>query len=173
MKKLESTWYNMALVLTGIAVVAGAALGYVNSMTAPTIEALKIEQEKAAELEVLNGQEGTAIKITDPKGFGGALTVMVGLANDGTILGYKVLESSETPGLGAKAQDWFQKGQKGDIIGKQAKVDITVGINSGYSVPQTCRKVQEKVKTSIETMTGLEVVDVNVRVSSVALPQNE
>ena len=40
MKKLESTWYNMALVLTGIAVVAGAALGYVNSITAPTIEAL-------------------------------------------------------------------------------------------------------------------------------------
>jgi len=57
--------------------------------------------------------------------------------------------------------------------GKQAKVDISVGINSGYNVPQTCRKVQEKVKTSIETMTGLEVVDVNVRVSSVALPKNE
>ena len=46
MKKLESTWYNMALVLTGIAVVAGAALGYVNSMTAPTIEALKVQQER-------------------------------------------------------------------------------------------------------------------------------
>ena len=120
MKKLESTWYNMALVLTGIAVVAGAALGYVNSITAPTIEALKVQQEKEAEQQVLNGQEGTAIKITDPKGFGGALTVMVGLAKDGTILGYKVLESSETPGLGAKAQDWFQKGQKGDIIGKTA-----------------------------------------------------
>ena len=48
MKKLESTWYNMAIVLTGIAVVAGAALGYVNSITAPTIEALKIQQEKEA-----------------------------------------------------------------------------------------------------------------------------
>ena len=107
MKKLESTWYNMALVLTGIAVVAGAALGYVNSITAPTIEALKAQQEKEAEQQVLNGQEGTAIKITDPKGFGGALTVMVGLAKDGTILGYKVLESNETPGLGAKAQDWY------------------------------------------------------------------
>ena len=97
MKKLESTWYNMALVLTGIAVVAGAALGYVNSVTAPTIEAIKAQQEKEAEQQVLNGQEGTAIKITDPKGFGGALTVMVGLAPDGKILGYKVLESSETP----------------------------------------------------------------------------
>ena len=120
MKKLQSTWYNMAIVLTAIAVVAGAALGYVNSITAPTIEALKIQQEKEAELQVLNGQEGTAIKITDPKGFGGKLTVMVGLAPDGTILGYKVLESKETPGLGAKAKDWFQQGQKGDIIGKKA-----------------------------------------------------
>ena len=130
MKKLESTWYNMALVLTGIAVVAGAALGYVNSITAPTIEALKVQQEKEAEQQVLNGQEGTAIKITDPKGFGGALTVMVGLAPDGKILGYKVLESSETPGLGAKAQDWFQKGQKGDIIGKQAG-NLTVSKDGG------------------------------------------
>ena len=126
MKKLNSTWYNMASVLTGIAVVAGAALGYVNSITAPTIKAIKAQQEKEAELQVLNGQDGTAVKITDPKGFGGALTVMVGLAQDGTILGYKVLESSETPGLGAKAQDWFQKGQKGDIIGKQAgKLEVS------------------------------------------------
>ena len=126
MKKLESTWYNMALVLTGIAVVAGAALGYVNSITAPTIEAIKTQLEKAAELEVLNGQEGTAIKVTDPKGFGGALTVMVGLAQDGTVLGYKVLESSETPGLGAKADFWFQEGQKGNIIGKTAgKLEVS------------------------------------------------
>ena len=130
MKKLNSTWYNMALVLTGITVVAGAALGYVNSITAPTIEALKVQQEKEAEEQVLNGQEGTAVKWTDPKGFGGALTVMVGLAPDGKILGYKVLESSETPGLGAKAQDWFQKGQKGDIIGKQAG-KLTVSKDGG------------------------------------------
>ncbi|MBR5053545.1 MAG: FMN-binding protein [Bacteroidaceae bacterium] len=130
MKKLKSTWYNMAIVLTAIAVVAGAALGYVNDITAPTIKALKAQQEKQAEQEVLAGQEGTAIKITDPKGFGGALTVMVGLAQDGTILGYKVLESSETPGLGAKAQDWFQKGQKGDVIGKQAG-NLTVSKDGG------------------------------------------
>ena len=130
MKKLESTWYNMALVLTGIAVVAGAALGYVNNVTAPTIASIKAQQEKQAELDVLNGQEGTAIKVTDPKGFGGALTVMVGLAGDGTILGYKVLESSETPGLGAKADFWFQEGQKGDIIGKQAG-NLTVSKDGG------------------------------------------
>jgi len=121
----------MAIVLTAIAVVAGAALGYVNDITAPTIKALKAQQEKQAQQEVLNGQEGIAVKITDPKGFGGALTVMVGLAQDGTILGYKVLESSETPGLGAKAQDWFQKGQKGDIIGKSPAEPLTVSKDGG------------------------------------------
>lgn len=120
MKKLESTWYNMAVVLTAIAVIAGFALGYVNDLTAPIISEIKAQQEKEAEMEVLNGQEGQAIKVTDQKAFGGAMTVMVGLSPNGTILGYKVLESNETPGLGAKAQEWFQKGQKGDIIGKQA-----------------------------------------------------
>ncbi|MBQ9170867.1 MAG: FMN-binding protein [Bacteroidaceae bacterium] len=129
MKKLESTWYNMALVLTGIAVVAGAALGYVNSITAPTIEAIKAQQEKEAEQQVLNGQEGTAFKETET-GFGGALTVMVGLAPDGKVLGYKVLESSETPGLGAKADFWFQKGEKGNIIGKTAG-KLTVSKDGG------------------------------------------
>lgn len=130
MKKLESTWYNMALVLTGIAVVAGTALAFVNEKTAPVIDSIKAQQEQAAELEVLAGQEGKAIKISDPKGFGGTLTVMVGLSPDGTVLGYKVLESSETPGLGAKAAEWFQKGQKGDIIGKKAG-SLTVSKDGG------------------------------------------
>lgn len=129
MKKLQSTWYNMALVLTGIAIIAGAALGYVNDLTAPTIEQIKAQQEKDAEMEVLAGQEGQAIKVSE-NGFGGTLTVMVGLATDGTILGYKVLETNETPGLGAKAQDWFQKGQKGDIIGKKAG-NLTVSKDGG------------------------------------------
>ena len=120
MKKLKSTLPNMAIVLTLIAVIAGGALAYVNYITAPTIEQIKAQEEEAAKMEVLNGQEGTSVKVSDPNGFGGTLTVMVGVASDGTILGYKVLETQETPGLGAKAQDWFQKGQKGDIIGKKA-----------------------------------------------------
>ena len=44
MKKLESTWYNMALVLTLIAVVSGGALGYVNELTKGHIEQIKAQQ---------------------------------------------------------------------------------------------------------------------------------
>lgn len=42
----------------------------------------------------------------------------MGFAPDGTILGYTILQSAETPGLGAKAQQWFQKDGKGNVIGK-------------------------------------------------------
>ena len=46
MKKLESTWYNMAIVLTLIAVVAGGALGYVNELTKGPIQEIKARQLK-------------------------------------------------------------------------------------------------------------------------------
>lgn len=51
-------------------------------------------------------------------GFSDNLKVLVGFNPEGEILGYTILQSSETPGLGAKADKWFQEGQKGDIIGK-------------------------------------------------------
>lgn len=138
MKKLESTWYNMALVLTLIAVVAGAALGYVNELTKGPIEEIKAQQLADGIKKVLNAQElqveepetaedgtvlyqtdkGTAVKATDPNAFSGKLTVLVGFDVKGVIQGYEVLETSETPGLGAKANQWFQTGGKGCIIGK-------------------------------------------------------
>ncbi len=54
-------------------------------------------------------------------GFGGDLKVLVGFDSNGVILGYTILQSSETPGLGAKASTWFQKDGKGNVIGKSPK----------------------------------------------------
>lgn len=48
-------------------------------------------------------------------------------------------------------------------------VDITLNVKYGYSIPVTCRQVQDKVKSAIETMTGLEVEEVNVRIAGVQL----
>ena len=67
---------------------------------------------------------GAAVK-SIASGFGGDLMVMVGFNSDGQITGYKLLEHSETPGLGAKADLWFQKGEKGSIIGKKAGSLVT------------------------------------------------
>ena len=57
---------------------------------------------------------------------------MVGISNEGEVLGYSVLETHETPGLGAKAAQWFQKGEKGDIIGRNLKEgQLTVSKDGG------------------------------------------
>lgn len=74
---------------------------------------------------------GTAVQTTE-NGFGGALKVLVGFDTEGTILGYTILEHAETPGLGAKAGLWFQKGEKGDIIGKNpGTCNFTVSKDGG------------------------------------------
>lgn len=50
---------------------------------------------------------GAAVESTT-MGFGGDLKVLVGFSSDSRILGYTVLQHAETPGLGAKADAWFQ-----------------------------------------------------------------
>jgi len=37
----------------------------------------------------------------------------------------------------------------------------------GYNIMETSRKVQDKVKSAIETMTGLNVTDVNIRITGI------
>ena len=68
-----------------------------------------------------SGKElGAAVESTTG-GFGGDLKVLVGFDPKGKILGYTVLQASETPGLGAKCTTWFQKDGKGSVIGKSPK----------------------------------------------------
>lgn len=74
---------------------------------------------------------GVAVESTTG-GFGGDLKVLVGFDKDGNILGYTILQHAETPGLGAKADKWFQKDGKGSIIGKNPNKDnITVKKDGG------------------------------------------
>ena len=145
----------MVCVLTGVALICGGLLAYVNKVTdEPRQKAqtnalnVGIKKVMCGDCKVestdtiirnVNGKDltyimyktnkGIAVQSTDPNGFGGNLTVLVGFDAQGTILGYTVLESSETPGLGAKAGDWFQKAENG---GKGGKASI-VGLNPGES----------------------------------------
>lgn len=45
------------------------------------------------------------------------MKILVGFDENSRILGYTILQSSETPGLGTKADKWFDEGGKGDITG--------------------------------------------------------
>ena len=160
MKKLESSLKNMALALTGFSVVAGGLLGWVNDITAEPIaqanaktlsDAIAVvvpgfdnNPAEAPETVEVNGATYKIYKATkggepigaavesSANGFGGALTVLVGFDNDGNIIDYSLLSHAETPGLGSKAADWFKKGAKGDITGKNpGEAALTVSKDGG------------------------------------------
>ena len=67
----------------------------------------------------------------------------------------------------------MQKGVKVDILGGNVTVDLAVTVEYGYNIPATCQKVQSKVKTAIENMTGLTVTDVNIRIAGVNMQKNK
>ena len=65
----------------------------------------------------------------------------------------------------------LSKGAKVDVLEGVACVDLSLNLSYGFSIPQTCKKVQEKVKAAIENMTGLQVSDVNISIASVELEE--
>ena len=61
----------------------------------------------------------------------------------------------------------LSKGILVEVMENEVKVDVAINISFGYSIPEVSSKVQDKVKTAIENMTGLNVAVVNVRIASV------
>ena len=127
----KSSLINMALCLTAVCLVCAAVLGVVYAVTFEPIAAAaaaearasiakvlpaggEISEELASEAEGIDGYyvqsdaEGAvtafAVKSTTG-GFGGPLTLMVGVLPDGTVFNTSVLSHSETPGLGAKCSE--------------------------------------------------------------------
>ena len=68
--------------------------------------------------------------------------------------------------LGMKS---LSKGVKVDVLDNVVCVDLNLNLEYGYNIPEICQTVQEKVKTAIENMTGLQVSDVNISIASVGL----
>ena len=61
----------------------------------------------------------------------------------------------------------LSKGVKVDVTEDHVSVDISLNIKYGYKIPEVSEKVQERVKNAIENMTGLMVLDVNVKIAGV------
>ena len=66
----------------------------------------------------------------------------------------------------------LSKGIQIEIADNEVVVDVALNIAYGYSIPEVSTKVQEKVKSAIETMTGLSVATINVRIASVDMGEN-
>lgn len=65
------------------------------------------------------------------------------------------------------------KGVKVEVKEGVVCVDLAVTMEYGYNIPATCQKVQVKVKTAIENMTGLTCSDVNIRIAGVNMKKEK
>ena len=99
MKKI----FGLVLSLTIISGVCAGVLAYVDSITKEPIKATAEKNREQAKKAVLCGEEGYTAEGTCKDGYGGDITLMVGFKKDKkTVISYKVLAASETPGLGMK-----------------------------------------------------------------------
>lgn len=67
----------------------------------------------------------------------------------------------------------LSKGVKVTVTPKDVKVDLSLELKYGYSIVEVSKIVQEKVKQAIETMTGLTVLSVKVRIAGVAIEKEQ
>ncbi len=148
------------LVLFLICLVITAALAGTYQVTKPIIDEINIKNANIARGEVLPEGEGAFSQIetdlsagileiyqadnkagyvitAEDKGFGGKMTLMVGIDNDGKISGVKVTGHGETPGLGTKA--------------------MTVDYLSQYKGEIAVTRTNEGDKTQIDAVTGATV----------------
>lgn len=66
----------------------------------------------------------------------------------------------------------YSKGVKIDLEGKKVTVDLFVNIKYGVRIPDVAWAAQNAVKNAVETMTGLEVVAVNINVQGITFDKN-
>ncbi|KGN01778.1 electron transporter RnfG [Clostridium novyi A str. 4570] len=120
----------------------------------------KVLPKENSIVEVNKGQNGSevtgyAIKV-ETKGYGGKIEMMVGISNQGKVDGIKILNHSETPGLGAKAPEpSFSDQYKGkaiktplEVVKGTASKDNEISAITGATI--TSRAVTKGVNEAVE-----------------------
>ena len=67
----------------------------------------------------------------------------------------------------------LSKGVKVTVTEEHVSVDLSLNMKYGYSIPAVSEKVQDKVKTAIGNMTGLTVLEVNIKIAGVNMDENK
>lgn len=118
------------------------------------LEELPVDEAYAGRiLEVYSAREGGYALRVSSKGYGGAVIIAVGLNPDGVITGVKVVEHSETPGLGANAA---KEDFSGQYTGKTGELSVVKGaagegqISAISGATITSRSVTESVNTALQ-----------------------
>ena len=123
-----------------------------------------MEEENNVNEEVkLENGEGEGIRIAND--------VIAAIANKA---------ASEVPGVFSMSggiSDVFgkrmSKGLKVDAGEKSTKIDVNIIVEYGARIPEIAYEIQNRVKKAVESMTGLKVLEVNVHVQGVNLPEDD
>ena len=178
--KTESTVLyvlRLALTLLAITAVVAAALAWINSITKDKIAAINAQKtadaisavlpdaDTAVELDsfpndsglistVYASDTGYAVEV-QPAGFGGTVTMMVGVDKSGQVLGISIVSHSETAGLGAVAAAETSAGNafRDSFVGLSGSVAVTkdggqVDALTGATI--TSRAVCEGVNAALD-----------------------
>ncbi|MEV0918141.1 Asp23/Gls24 family envelope stress response protein [Streptomyces sp. NPDC049967] len=100
---------------------------------------------------------GIAVRETDGvHALGGGASRAVGAMKD-------KVSRSNAPGRGVKVE----------VGEKQAAVDVDIVVEYGTLIVDTAKKIRIHVTDAVETMTGLEVVEINIKVLDVYVPGDD
>jgi uncharacterized alkaline shock family protein YloU len=117
---------------------------------------------------MMEQQQGGTIRISDD-----VVATIAGLATVETP-GVAYMSGGISEGLAKRISGKnVHKGVSVEVGAEEAAVDLRIIVEYGCKIHQVCRSLQENVKDSLETMTGLRVVEVNVKVEGVAFKEKE
>ena len=121
-----------------------------------------MEENKDIE-EVEEVKEAEGIKISND-----VIAVIAGVAAS-EVPGVATMAGGITGGIteALKGKKNLAKGIKVDATETTAKIDVNIIVEYGSRIPDVAFEIQNRVKKSVESMTGLKVTEVNVHVQGV------
>lgn len=120
--------------------------------------------EKELREQAIQTEEGT-VKIADE-----VVAIIAGLAA-AEVKGVAGMSGGIVGGIAEfVGKKNLSKGVKVEVGEKEAAVDVYVIVDFGVRIPEVAHEIQRNIKKSIESMTGLAVVEINVHIQGVSLP---
>ena len=184
-KKDKLEILRVGLILFAITAVAAFVLAFVNSVTEPVIAANNQKKQEAAMKSVL--PEGTkfenveftpdegssvseiysagdagAVVMVKPKGYGGEISMAVGIDRSYKVTGVEIISQSETAGLGANCtNDSFKEQFKGkteniEVVKNGAKENQIDAISSATITSKAVTKGVNEAVATVKAMRGGE-----------------
>ncbi|GAB7386760.1 hypothetical protein BSNK01_05960 [Bacillaceae bacterium] len=100
------------------------------------------------------------------------VAVIAGIAASET-KGVASMSAGITEGLAKRVSGKnVTKGVSVEVGESEAAIDLRVIVHYGMKIDEVCRQLQKNVKNAVEKMTGLNVVEVNVKVEGIEMAQS-